>query len=470
MRSLLVRRLALVVSTATLAGGCATTARPGQTSSATVNEATAQRPTWLQEISPDRLRATVEKLASFGTRHTLSDAQSPTRGIGAARSWIESEFQSAAQASGRNGDDAMQVSIDLFTQPGNSPRAAGTDVLVGNVIAVLPGSMPEARARRYYVIGHYDSRATDVMDVTSDAPGANDDASGTALVMELARVMSKQKFDSTIVFLATAGEEQGLWGSTHEAKRAKEQGFEVRGVLNNDIVGDPTALDGTAQRDTIRVFSEGIPENLSPAELQKVRRFSAESDSPSRQLARYVKEVARREGTEVQPTLVFRQDRFLRSGDHVPFNEGGFAAIRFTVPTEHFDRQHQNLTEVNGQPYGDMPRFVDGEYLAGVARLNAAVLASLANAPSAPENARIITAELENGTSLRWTKSPEPDVRGYQVVWRRTTEALWSHAQDAGNVTDFHLPVSKDDFVFGVRAYDADGNQSPVSFCFAARE
>lgn len=412
----------------------------------------------------------VEKLVGFGTRHTLSDTRSETRGIGAARRWIKSEMESYAKSSR---EPRLTVSFEEFTQrPG--PRVP-TETTIVNVVGVLPGMMPEAANRRYYVVGHYDSRNGDPLDGAGDSPGANDDASGTAVVMELARVLADVKLDATVVFLCTAGEEQGLLGASYHAAQAAARGEDIRAVLSNDIVGDPTGPADpvgkpVSARYKIRVFSEGVGRNPGARELAEMRSVSSESDSPSRQLARCIAEVARETRTAVQPMLIFRPDRFLRGGDHSAFNDNGFAAVRFTTVFENYDRQHQTITRREGKPYGDLPEFVDADYLGNVARLNAAAIVSLANAPSSPGNTRIITAQLTNDTTLRWEASPEPDVAGYEVVWRDTTSPEWTNSKDVGKATEATLPLSKDNVFFGVRAYDMDGYRSPVAFPSAAKE
>lgn len=411
----------------------------------------------MARITPDGVRHAVEKLASFGTRHTLSEAASETRGIGAARRWIRGELE-GVEPPGR-----LTVFDETFTAPRGPRIDVPTDLV--NVIAVLPGSMPEATNRRYYVVGHYDSRASDQMNREIDAPGANDDASGVAVVIECARALASERLDATIVFLATPGEEQGLLGAHYRASRAKSDGEDIRAVLNNDIVGDPMG-----ERGLIRVFSEGIPRNATAEDLARIRGLSAESDGGSRQLARYAEEVAAIESCAVRPMMVFRPDRFLRGGDHSAFNERGFAAVRFTVVHEDYDRQHQDVREESGRRYGDTVEHVDWEYLADVARLNAAVLLHLANAPSTPSNVRIVTAQLERSTTLRWQASPEPDVAGYTVVWRDTTEPRWTNSADVGNVTEVTLPLNKDNVFIGVSAYDRDGYRSPVGFAGAARD
>ncbi len=439
----------------------------------------------MARITPEYCRATIERLASFGTRHSLSSADDPARGIGAARVWIKAEFEAftiganppPAPPKGR-GDErgGLQVSFEEFTPPAGG--RVRTPVPFVNVVAVLPGTTTPQR--RYYVVGHYDSMPTDVMDPAADAPGANDDASGTAAVLAIARALARSgvRCESTLVFLATAGEEQGLIGAKYHAEQAANRKEDIRAVLNNDIIGDSLGPMGDPVRaapTTVRIFSEGLPRNATAEQLARIRQLGGEVDSPSRQLARYVAEVARREKTTVQPMLVYRLDRFLRGGDHSAFNDAGFAAVRFCQKHENYDHQHQTPREEK-QPdgtirrYGDLPEFVDYAYVANVARLNAAVLIHLANAPSTPANARIVTARLETTTTLRWSASPEVDVAGYEVVWRDTTSPAWTNAKDVGRATEITLDENKDNVYFGVRAYDKDGYRSPVAFAGAARE
>lgn len=418
-------------------------------------------------ISPDRIAADIERLVSFGTRHTLSDTESDTRGIGAARRWILAEFERVAAASGREGDEAVRAYFDPHAYEPDGRRVT-RQVDVVNVVCEIPGTMPEARARRYYVIGHYDSRASGANDAESDAPGANDDASGTVVAIELARVLAKERLDSTVILMPTAGEEQGLLGARAHARAARENGLDIRAVLSNDIVGDPTGPGGEMADHLIRVFSEGIPAMRDEATVGRIRALAAESDSDSRQLARYLAEVGEWYDLPVRPKLVFRPDRFGRGGDHSPFNENGFPAVRFTEVYENYNRQHQDVRVENGVQYGDLPEYVDREYVANVARLNAAAIVCMANAPSIPQRVRIITAQLGNETALRWDASPEPDVAGYEIVWRDTTSPFWQHSLDAGNVLAASVNVGKDDHYFGVRAYDHDGYRSPVAFAGAS--
>jgi Zn-dependent M28 family amino/carboxypeptidase len=362
----------------------------------------------------------------------------------------------------------MRVRFDVHRQPPASRIPTETEIV--NVEAVLPGALPAAAARRVYFVAHYDSRATDVLDAVSDAPGANDDGSGVAALIEIARVLSTRRFDATIVLLAVAGEEQGLFGSRLHAAAARAANADITAVLSNDIVGDPSGPDGASSRDAIRVFSEGLPRAAPLDEARRIASLGGESDSPSRGLARFVAEVAALHHTRVQPRLVFRSDRFLRGGDHLAFNEQGYAAVRFTDVFEKYDRQHQDVRTDGTRRFGDLPEFVDAEYLADVARLDAAALIHLANAPVAPKDVRIVTADLTTSTTLRWSRSPEPDVAGYEIVGRATTSAVWEFTRDVGDTTEATLPLSKDDRLFGVRAYDRDGWRGLVVFPAAARE
>ena len=323
------------------------------------------------EISPARIEATIRKLASFGTRHTLSDPENPNRGIGAARRWIKAELESHAKESGGR----LIVAEDSFVQP-VAPRVPKPTTLV-NLVAILPGDQPASKDRWLVVSGHYDSIPSPISDAKIDAPGANDDASGTAVSMELARVMSKHHFDATLVFLAVAGEEQGLLGATHWAEKAKQEGRKIEAMITNDIVGNTQGGNGIKDNRRIRVFSEGVPSNESEAQARTRRSVGGENDGPSRQLARFIKEAGELYLNEFEVTLVFRRDRYGRGGDHIPFHERGYAAVRFTEPNENFDRQHKSVETVDGVELGDVVDRVDFAYVAQVARVNAAALASL---------------------------------------------------------------------------------------------
>ena len=413
----------------------------------------------LAEVSTTRIEATVRKLASFGTRHTLSDPDNPTRGIGAARRWIKAELEGYAKDSGGR----LIVEEDSFVQP-VAPRVPRPTTLV-NVVATLPGDQPASRDRWLVVSGHYDSIPRPLSDTEIDAPGANDDASGTAVSMELARVMSKYHFDATLVFLAVPGEEQGLLGATHWAERAKLEGRNIEAMLTDDIVGNTDGGNGVHDNRRIRVFSEGVPANETEAQARVRRAIGSENDGPSRQLARYLKEVAEMYVPNFEVTLVFRRDRYGRGGDHTPFNERGFAAVRLTEPNEDFDRQHQKVETRDGIAYGDVVERVDYPYVAQVARVNASLLASLALAPAPPANVRFGTARQEYDTRISWKPGVEPDLAGYRVVWRATHLPFWTRGLDFGNIAEAVVNgFSKDDVCFAVQAIDKDGNASLPAF------
>lgn len=431
----------------------------------------------IDAVDHAQIQNTIDTLVGFGTRHTMSETESDTRGIGAARRWVKSQFEANIEGHGKAGDAAPKVYFDSHMVEPDGRRIT-EPVEVVNVICEIPGVSPESRNRLYYVLAHLDSRASEANDSSSDAPGANDDGSGVAALIELARVLSAENLDSTIILMATSGEEQGLFGARLHAQQAIADGKDIRGVLNNDTIGDPTGvIEGQDGSKVIRVFSEGLPASmlsLDESEIgsaaRKLRLYGTESDSTSRQLARYISDVAKLHYTTVQPKLIFRPDRFLRGGDHTPFNELGFASIRFCEMYENYDHQHQDIREEDGVQYGDLGEYVDAEYLADVTRLNAAVLVHLANSPSSPSNARVMIAELTNDTTLRWDASPEPDVAGYEIVWRESTSWKWEKAEDVGNVTEGTVSMSKDNWLFGVRAYDKDGYRSVVSYPVPARE
>jgi peptidase M28-like protein len=408
----------------------------------------------LARVSAQRIQANIEKLVSFQTRLTLSaqdaDSVKAGHGIGAAREWIKAEFESYSRACG----GCLEVKTDSFTEA--PAERIPKPTVITNVYAVQKGTGPESAKRIVLVTGHYDSRNSDTLDVSGIAPGANDDASGTAVSLECARVLSQMKFPATIIFLTVAGEEQGLNGSRHFARMARDQNWNIEAVLNNDIVGG----DRNPQQnpEVVHVFSEGVPLAATETELRQVRNLGGESDSASRLLARYIAEVSRTYQTAAQPLLVFRLDRYLRGGDHYSFNQQGYAAVRFTEYREDYNRQHQNVRTENGIEYGDLPRFVNFDYVANVARLNAATLASLASAPAPPARVRLQTKGLENNSTLTWEASPGS--ASYEVLWRDTTSPEWEHAQPAGNVTRATLPLSKDNVIFAVRAVDSMGHRS----------
>ncbi|HZS06411.1 MAG TPA: M28 family metallopeptidase [Blastocatellia bacterium] len=413
------------------------------------------------EISAANIENNIRKLVSFGTRHTLSDQESPTRGIGAARRWIKSEFDRYSRESGGR----LQVSEDEFIQP-PAQRVPQPTKLV-NVVGTLPGSQPESKDRVLVVSGHYDSCvcSQSLTDATSDAPGASDDASGTAAVMEMARVMSKYEFDATIIFMTVAGEEQGLLGAAHFAEEAKKKGMNIAAMFTNDIIGNTSGGNGVRDNRRVRVFSEGIPSTETEAEARTRQSVGGENDGPSRQLARYIKEVGERYVNNFEVTLVFRRDRYGRGGDHSAFLRQGYPAVRFTEPNEDFTRQHQKVREENGIRYGDVFEMTDPAFVAQVARVNASALASMALAPAPPAGVRFKSARQEYDTLIAWDKNKEPDVAGYQIVWRETYQPFWQRSVFTGDVTEYVMKrLSKDDYFFAVQAVDKDGNVSVPAF------
>ncbi|WP_263350492.1 M28 family metallopeptidase [Acidicapsa acidisoli] len=422
----------------------------------------------LARVSEARIHQTIEKLVGFGTRATLSSMETdlpPGTGVTAAADWIAGQFEAISKECG----GCLEVKRDTFTNP--IAERIPKPTTITNVYAILRGSDPAQAKRMYLVTGHYDSRNSDTLDDHSTAPGANDDASGVAVSLECAHVLSKLKFPASLVFVAVAGEEQGLNGSAHLAKLAKDEGWQLEGVLNNDIVGGNTTPGDTLQRkDVVRVFSEGIPLTASPEQLRRIRALGTVDDAPSRQLARAMDDVARTyfPSSSFGPFLVARPDRYLRGGDHTSFNREGFTAVRLTEWREDFNHQHQNVRVENGVQYGDLIQFVDFAYVAQVAKLNAATLATLAASPGIPPDLKIVTANLENGTTLTW-KTPEgaPSSLHYELLWRETTAPDWQYVQTVpgtgANPMTLTVPISKDNVIFGVRAVDAAGHRGLVA-------
>jgi len=410
----------------------------------------------VDEVSSKNIETIIRKLVSFKSRHTLGDTTSTTIGVGAARNWIKAEYEHyAAESHGR-----MTVQFDTFTQP--KSERVNAPVKLKNVLAVLKGTDPKD-TRVYIISGHYDSRRSNVMDPVGDEPGANDDASGTAVSMELARVMSKRQFPATIIFMAVVGEEQGLYGSTHVAKRAKAESWNIDAVLNNDIVGNTHDMDNDLKDNVhVRVFSEGVPTVAAENQRQISGLISlgGENDSPSRELARYVKETAERYVNQLDVKLIYRRDRYLRGGDHIPFLQQGYSAVRLTEMNEDFTRQHQDIRAENGISYGDLPDYVDFNYVQKVARMNLSVLANLASAPAEPQSVGVVTSGLTNGTELKW-EAPKEGKKpiGYYVLMRETTSPYW---EKKFFVIDTHaaLDYSKDNYLFAVQSVDAEGHES----------
>jgi Zn-dependent M28 family amino/carboxypeptidase len=404
-------------------------------------------------VSAARQKATIEKLVSFGTRHTGSDTKSDKRGIGAARRWIASEFQAASK------DCGGRLKVETPSRVMTAERLAGpTEVM--NVLGILPGVSDPNRV--IVISGHYDSRVTDAKNFTSDAPGANDDGSGTAAVMEAARVLCKHQFPATLVFAALAGEEEGLLGGKVLADYAVAQGWNVEANLNNDIVGNTEGMGGARDNTHVRVFSEGTRTTETAEEANRRRYNGGEVDSPSRNLARFMDGMADRYLTNFDVVMVYRTDRFGRGGDQTEMLRAGFPAVRVTEAVENYTRQHQDLRTENGIRYGDTVDGVDFAYLAQVTRLNVVTMAALAMAPKPPVGVQIAGA-VSADTTVKWT--PAPDAAAYRVWWRSTTEPQWRDSRVAGTGGETKLTaVNIDDWFFGVSAISADGYESPVVF------
>jgi hypothetical protein len=410
----------------------------------------------VKDISADSIKNYIQKMVSFGTRHSLSDTLSATTGIGAARRWVASKFLQFRKQTGAN----MTVELDpLEVLPGGRNARISRRVIMKNVLGTLKGSDPNDN-RVLLISGHLDSRATDVMDSVIAAPGANDDASGVAVVIELARVMSKHKFPCTIIFMAVQGEEQGLIGARHMAEKIKANNINLIAMLNNDIVGNSIASETGDKNDkTVRVFSEMIPSLETEDEKKTRESLRAENDSPSRQLVRYIKEVGEPYVKGFTATMNMRPDRFLRGGDHTPFLQNGFVAVRFTEFNENFTQQHQTIRTENGKEYGDLLKNVDFNYAANVARLNLATLASLAKAPARPQSVKM-KVNLDNMTYLTWeAPASGPKPKGYNVLIRETYQPFWERKIF---VTDLKadLPYSKDNYYFAVQAVGERGHVS----------
>jgi hypothetical protein len=437
----------------------------------------------LQTIQPGNIEKIIDALVKFGTRSTLSSMETdlpPGQGINAAEEWIAAQFEQISKECG----GCLEVKRDSFVaDPVSDGQWAGRipkPTKMTNIYAILRGSDPVQAKRMYLVTGHYDSRNSNILDPRGTAPGANDDGSGVAVSLECARALSKLHFPATLVFVTVAGEEQGLIGSAHLAKLAHTEGWQLEAVLNNDIVGGNTTPGDTLQlKDRVRVFSEGVPLAATPEQARRIRAIGEENDSPSRQVARALADVGRSyfpaaSGGPFAPFLVSRPDRYLRGGDHTSFNREGFAAVRMTEWREDFNHQHQNVVMPaagSSDPIkGDLPEFVDFGYVANVARLNAATLATLASAPGEPGKVAIATEKVENGTTLHW-EAPAgagADV-SYELLWRRTDAPDWQFLRPnpvqpgmASAPVTVTVPVSKDNVVFGVRAVDTAGHRSLV--------
>ena len=405
------------------------------------------------QIQPERLRADITALVGFGTRHTLSETVSDTRGIGAARRWTERQFR----AIGADCGGCIEIALPADTVTG---RRVPTPTEVVDVLGIQKGTGDPKRV--IVISGHIDSRVTDVMDFTSDAPGANDDASGVAAVLEAARVLSKQTFDATLVYAVLSGEEQGLLGGKILADYAKAQGWVVEANLNNDIVGNSEGQSGVRDTTRVRVFSEGTKTVETPEQAATRRYNGGELDSSSRNLARYIDGIADRYLTNFDVEMIYRTDRFGRGGDQTEMLKAGYPAVRITEGAENYDRQHQDLRTENGVVYGDTIEGVDFAYLGQVARLNIVTMAAMAKAPTVPTEVAITGAVLPD-TTVRW--SAVPGAAGYRVWWRATTAPQWTHSRWAGEATTLVLKdIPIDDWFFGVSSVSADGYESPIVF------
>jgi Peptidase family M28 len=405
------------------------------------------------ELNADSLKSYITTLIGFGTRSTLSTLSNPRKGIGAARTWILSRFSEFS----KNSNGRMTVELDKWILPPDGKRVDSA-VELGNVLAVLHGT-ESADKRIFLISGHMDSRVTNVMNRTSEAPGANDDGSGTAAVIECARIMSKHTFSATIMFVTVCGEEQGLLGSDHLAERAKQNNWDIAAMLNNDIMGGSRSNETNIIDNTrLRVFSEGLP----AADLEKkaagIRQYGLENDGPSRQLARYVKETGERYVANLELVMIYRNDRFLRGGDHSPFVDRGYPAVRLTEMNENYDHQHQDIRTENNIQYGDLPEFMDFEYLRKNTACNLSVLANLAKSPGIPQSVKIDVKNLSNHTQLNW-KAPEyGSVKGYYILMRETNWPYWQK-KFFTTQTGIQLPYSKDNYFFAVQSVSADGNE-----------
>lgn len=407
-------------------------------------------------VQQDRLKATITRLVAFGTRHTLSDRTSETRGIGAAERWTAAQFEAISKDCG----GCLTVAVPKQTFTG---RRVPNPTEIGAILAIQKGTTYPDRV--IVISGHIDSRVTDVMNATADAPGANDDGSGTAAVMEAARVLSKHRFPATLVFAVLEGEEQGLYGGKVLAAYAKDHGWKVEADLNNDIVGNTHGMSGVHDDTHVRVFSEGTKAVETPEQANGRRYNGGEVDSPSRNLARFADGLAQTYLKGLDVVMVYRTDRYGRGGDQVEMLNAGYPAIRVTEAAEHYDRQHQDLRTENGRPYGDTIDGIDFPYLAKVTQLNVVMMAALARAPAPPEDVKIEGA-VSADTKVSWTAVP--GAAGYRVHWRETTAPTWQHSQDTKATAETLKNVVIDDWFFGVSAISADGYESPVVFPGAA--
>lgn len=408
--------------------------------------------------SAERLEKDIRKLAGFGTRHTLSDTLSDTRGIGAARRWIKSEFDKISSACG----GCLEVFYQRSLVPAEGNRRFDKDTWVVNVVAIQRGS---AHPNRYIIMsGDIDSRISDPLNGKDDSPGANDNASGMAGTIEAARILTKYKFPNSIIYTGLSGEEQGLFGGKHMAKVAQEEKWDIIGILNNDMIGNIEGVDGVIQNNTFRVFSEPTPVNDNEQKRTWRRFYGGEVDGPSRQLARYVDRLTATYMTNMTATMIYRLDRFGRGGHHKPFNDAGFPGVRIMETHENYNRQHQDIRTENGIEYGDVIEGVNFPYCAKLTGVNAITLAALAWAPPPPEEV-MIGGAVQPSTRLRWKPAKGKEVTGYKIYWRDTTAPQWQYERYVGKVTDFTLEnIVIDNYLFGVAAIGKNGNESLVVY------
>jgi Zn-dependent M28 family amino/carboxypeptidase len=406
------------------------------------------------EVSPDSLQSYIRSMVAFGTRNTLSTQSDPKRGIGASRKWVLKKFNHFAKNSGGR----LSAVIDTVTLFPDKKRVDAR-VLLGNVVATLKGA--DANDKRIFIIsGHLDNMRTNVMDRTGDAPGANDDASGVAAVLECCRIMSQRNFPATIIFVAVSGEEQGLLGANFMAEKSKRDSLQIVAVMNNDIMGSNNSNETNVINNTqVRVFSEGLPAYETEKSAAEIRSLGLENDGKARQLARYVKETGERYVDNLQVVLVYRNDRFLRGGDHLPFVQRGYAAVRITEMNENYTRQHQDVRVENGTQHGDLEQFIDYEYLRKNTALNLCNLANLAKSPGVPENVKIDLKKLENTTYLHWDAPRHGKIKGYFVLMRETTSAFWQKKRFTAE-KEIRLPYSRDNYFFAVQSVSEHDNES----------
>ena len=412
----------------------------------------------IDQVSADRIESDIRKLANFGTRHTLSDTLSETRGIGAARRWIKSEFDKISKDCG----NCLEVFYQRSLVPAEGNRRFDVDTWVVNVVAIQRGKQ---HPNDYIIMaGDIDSRITDPLNRVDDSPGANDNASGMAGTLEAARVLSKYSFNNSIIYTGLSGEEQGLFGGKHMAEVAKEENWNIIGVLNNDMIGNIEGIDGVIDNKSFRIFSEPTPVDLDEQKRIWYRFYGGEVDGPSRQLARYVHKTTLQYMPDMKPMMIYRLDRFGRGGHHKPFNDAGFAGIRIMETHENYDRQHQDIREEDGIKYGDVIEGVNFEYAKKLTAVNAINLASIGWAPPSPKNVQIGGA-VKPSTTLRWDAVEDKNLTGYKIYWRETTEAQWQYSVNLGLDTRYTLKnVVIDNFLFGVAAVGKDGHESIVAY------